>query len=270
MKIYRKILIISLSCICLIPFILVLMYSLMPDWQVGLNTIELSPEPITLAQYYKLLSSQSIYFMYYLNTIMMTVLIILGQVLFSTGAGYCLSKEKMKSKKIVLFIYGLTLLLPIQILLIPNLITFQWLRDVWGLDLFNTKWSLILPNVFSAVGVLIMKYYVDKVPDEIIEASRLDGANGWTVFLKMIIPNVKPGLILVSIYYFIESWGGVESVLLFIDDYKQYPVSVLLTVLQSSDNYYAASVLYVFPVIALIYWVHHKKVISWLKGESAC
>lgn len=269
MKNYRKILIFNLSFICLFPFLLVLIYSFMPEWQVALKTIELSPKPVTLAQYYRLLSSHSIYFKYYFNTVVITVLIIAGQVFISTGAGYCLSKEKMKSKKKVMIIYGLTLLLPIQILLIPNLITFQWFRDVLGINFFNTKWSLILPNMFSAVGVLIMKYYIDKIPDEIVEASRLDGANGWTIFIRMIIPNAKPGIILVSIYYFIESWGSIESVLLFIDDYTQYPVAVLLTVLQSADDYYAASVLYVFPVIAVIYWVHSKNVLNWLKGESS-
>ena len=125
---------------------------------------------------------------YYLNSIKVTFITIIGELCITTMAAYAFARLKFRGKKILFMVYLSTMMVPGQVLLLPKYIYFQ------SMHITNTHLALILPGLFSVFGVLLMRQVFMQIPFEYTEAAYLDGASHPAIFLKLILPLAKPGL----------------------------------------------------------------------------
>ena len=137
---------------------------------------------------------------YYLNSIKVTFLTIIGELCITTMAAYAFARLKFRGKKILFMVYLSTMMVPGQVLLLPKYIYFQ------SMHITNTHLALILPGLFSVFGVLLMRQVFMQIPFEYTEAAYLDGATRFQVFTKVTIPLSKPIIVYTTLSAFLGPW----------------------------------------------------------------
>jgi len=204
------------------------------------------PDKVTLAQYGELLVYSPNYLLLFWNSAGLVVPIILGQTAVAAMAAYAFAKLSFRGRDSLFLVYLLTMLMPFQVTLVPNYI----MADKLGL--LHTSGAVILPGIFAAFGVFMLRQFMLHIPYAYIEAAKMDGAGHLRIFLTVIVPMVKPGLAALVVLLFVDYWNMVEQPLIFIDDQFKQPLSVFLSRLSGEwDTVFAASMLYMAPMVLL-------------------
>ncbi len=149
---------------------------------------------------------------YLFNSIMVTTIVMILSICFTSLAGYVLSKHKFAGKK---FIFQLN---QIALMFIPIAVTIPRYLVVSKMGIIDSYWAHILPMLALPVGLFLLKQFIDQIPDDIIEASRMDGASTMKIYFKVVIPMIKPALATVAILSFQTVWNSVEASTLYIND----------------------------------------------------
>lgn len=149
---------------------------------------------------------------YLFNSIVVTSIVVLFTIIISTMAGFALSKKQFKLKKTLFEINTLALMFVPAAVTIPRYL----LMDEIGL--LNTFVAHIFPLLAMPVGLFLVKQFIDQIPDELIEAAKIDGANDFQIFSKIIVPLVKPAIATIAILSFQAVWNNAETSTLFVDD----------------------------------------------------
>ena len=118
--------------------------------------------------------------------------------------------------------------MPYQVTLVPNFLV----ADKFGL--LNTRWSIILPGIFSPFSVFLLTKIMRRIPSSYIEAAKLDGASEWQILFHICIPLCKSALFSVALLVFIDYWNMVEQPILFLEKETDYPLSVFLASLNQN------------------------------------
>ena len=147
----------------------------------------------------------------------------------SVFAGYAFSKGKFPGRKWLFFALIIGMIMPLQVTLVPN---YLMLGDMGLLDSY---YALLLPMVFVPLGTFIMTQSFKAVPNEIIEAARLDGSSSMGTLLKIMTPMSKSGLVCTAILSFLDGWNMVEQPIVFLRDMAQYPLSVAVALVPEGD-----------------------------------
>lgn len=142
---------------------------------------------------------------YIMNTIILTGGGTLGHILIASMAAYPLAKLNIPGKKLLFNIVVLTLMFNGTVTSIPNYMIISYL----GLN--NTYWAVILPAFASSLGLYLMKQFMEQIPDSLLESARLDGAGEFSIFLRIVMPNVKPAWLTLAIFQFQFMWGNTGS-----------------------------------------------------------
>jgi multiple sugar transport system permease protein len=121
------------------------------------------------------------------------------------------------------------------------------------LGLLDTRWAVILPGIFAPFSVFLLTKNMRRIPTSYIEAARLDGAGEWQIFTKVCLPMCKGVLYSVAILVFIDYWNMVEQPMIMFSDEEMYPLSVLLSNINSGEVgiAFAAAVIYMIPTLLL-------------------
>lgn len=160
---------------------------------------------------------------YFRNSFVIASISTLGQVLLATITGYGFARIKFTGNKICFSIMIITLLLPSQILRIPQYIMFNQIG--W----MDTYLPIILPGFFPLpFFIFLMVQFIRGIPKELDEAARIDGCGHFGIFFRILLPNLKPVLITGSIFSFYWSWNEFMTPLLYLQTPAKYPVSVAL------------------------------------------
>jgi ABC-type glycerol-3-phosphate transport system permease component len=167
---------------------------------------------------------------YLFNSIIITGLTILITILVTLATGYALSKKKFKAKKIIFQINQTALMFVATAVAIPRYLV------VTGLGLSNNFFAHIIPYLAMPVGLFLVKQFIDQVPDELLEAARLDGANDWHLITKIVGPLVKPALATVAILSFQFIWNTTESSNIYIIDETKKTFAFYMSTLTSSSS----------------------------------
>ncbi|HQN74582.1 MAG TPA: carbohydrate ABC transporter permease [Bacillota bacterium] len=149
---------------------------------------------------------------YIFNSVISSVLTIFLSLLIGSLAAFSFSFLKYKLKK------GLFALNQLAIMIVPVAIAVPRFIVMSELGLTNNILSHIIPLLAMPVGVFLMKQFMDQVPRELYEAAKIDGANNWHIYTKVVLPLVKPALMTVAILAFQASWNNVETSSLYVDD----------------------------------------------------
>ncbi|WP_042168133.1 carbohydrate ABC transporter permease [Paenibacillus gorillae] len=208
--------------------------------------LKLLPDKVTLKQYSELLVHSPQYLLLFWNSVGLVVPIIIGQTVVAALAAYAFAKLNFRGRDSLFMVYLLTMLMPFQVTLVPNYI----IADKLGL--LHSTGAVILPGVFAAFGVFMLRQFMLHIPYAYIEAAKMDGAGHLRIFLTLILPMVKSGLAALVILLFVDYWNMVEQPLIFINDPFKQPLSVFLSRLSGEwDKVFAASMLYMAPMVLL-------------------
>lgn len=139
---------------------------------------------------------------WYLNTIIMTLIIVTGSCMISSMAGYALSKLSFKGKKYVFFIVLATMMVPYHMILIPVYIMMSKLG--W----LNTFAALTIPYLYQCLYIFLMRQFFGTIPNELIEAARIDGLTKAGAFFRIMLPLSKPALATIIILSFTGTWNS--------------------------------------------------------------
>jgi len=174
------------------------------SFKVQLSAISVPPEWFPAAptlKNYKDLFVDKPTFRWLFNSIFTAGCISLGSIITSTMAGYAFGKKKFIGDKFLFWLIIGTMMLPHQVLLIPLFLM------VTKLSWINTYAGLIVPFLTYPLGVFLAKQYMQSIPNELLEAARIDGANETRTFTMVVVPMVKPAIGAIGIFSFVAAWN---------------------------------------------------------------
>lgn len=167
---------------------------------------------------------------YFFNSVVISIVMVILTVFLSTMTGYVLSKKQFRLKNTLLAINQLALMFVPTAVVVPKYIV------VKELGLTNNFFAHIFPYLAMPVGLFLIKQFIDGVPNEVLEAARLDGANDIQILVKIVMPLIKPAMATVAILTFQATWGNVESSNLYIQDETMKSFAFYLSTLTSQQN----------------------------------
>lgn len=138
---------------------------------------------------------------FFKNSIMITLLTVLGKLLFCSLAAYPLARMEFKGRNLVFGVILATMALPSEVNFLVNFLT------VNNLGLVNQYSGVVLPNVVTAISIFMLKQAFEEIPQDLIDAARVDGASEWTIFWKIMLPLITPWLATVGIITMVEAWN---------------------------------------------------------------
>lgn len=207
--------------------------------------IPLIPSQITFSQYKEALINQPAFLILLVNSLKITVPVVVGNVLVSVLTSYGFTIWNWKHKEKVFFIYIVVMLMPLQAVLVPNYIV----ADKLGLT--TSYLAIILPGIFSPFGTFLLRQTMKGIPKEYFEAAQVDGASSFYIFWHIVLPQMKSGIAALSMLVFIEYWNIVEQVIIFIKEYYREPLSVFLSLIPSENISLIFAISTVYMVLPL-------------------
>lgn len=184
---------------------------------------DLVPWPPSLANYRDILSSGP-FARYFLNSAIVAVVVVAGNLLFSAMVGYAFARRNFRMKGPLWWGLLATLMVPKQVTMIPVYVLAA------RMQLLDTYAALILPFIVDAFNVFLMRSYIEQLPDDLEEAARIDGASEWSVFFRVVLPLTRPALAVVGINTFLVNWNNFLYPLLLTqtDAMRTLPVGLAL------------------------------------------
>ena len=166
---------------------------------------------------------------YVLNTLFIAVPSVLGALLSNSLIGYGFSKVRWPGRDAVFGIVLATLILPSFVTFIPLYITFR------NIGWLNTYAPLIVPTFLgNAFFIFLLRQFLLQLPDELLDAARVDGANEWRIFLQIVLPLCRPVLAVVALFQFIGSWNDFFGPLIYLSDKSKLTIALGIANMQSS------------------------------------
>lgn len=231
----------------LVPFIWMLSSSVKSLGEVFVFPPTLFGEKIVWENYTKI-SSRFDYLAYFLNSVKVSAWVVVFQVFTSATAGYVFAKLNFKGRDRIFTLYLATMMIPFHVTVITNFLQ----MSIYGL--VNTLWSLMLPASVSAFGTFLMRQFFVTVPNELIEAAKIDGCNPFKTFLQICFPMAKPTIATLSIFCFMNVWNDYFTPLIYINDSRKYTLPLGLASMKGMYStdwpvLMASSVISVLPVL---------------------
>ena len=179
----------------------------------------------TIGNYERLFQKPAL--LWLLNTVLVCALAMGLTCITASMGGYALAKKRFTGRKLLFSIFVCAMALPKQVILIPLL------KEMAFLKLHNTLWAVIFPAVGWPFGVFLMKQFSEGIPNEMLEAARIDGAGEARTFIEIILPMIKPGIGALAIFTFITTWNDYFLQLIMLNDTKVLTISLGIAKLQS-------------------------------------
>lgn len=169
-----------------------------------------------------------------------------GTVFFGALAGYAFAKFNFKGREVLFFIVLLTMMLPIQIILVPLFIIMS------NLGWIDSYMALILPFIVTPFSVFLMRQQMLSFPTELIESARIDGSSEFNTFVKIVLPTMKSACAAVAIITFMQQWGNFIYHLVVINTDTMYTMPLMLSLLVQPGHVIEYGAVMVAAIIGLI------------------
>jgi putative aldouronate transport system permease protein len=210
---------ILVAAITLYPLIYTVVISLSTAYLPNTH-LYLWPETATLTPYAAVLRNQ-LFLRSFANSILYTGAMTVISVTVTMATAYPLSLPNFPLRNFFMFFLMFTLLFNGG--LVPYFLVVQ------GLGMVNTPWAMVIPGSISAFNVILARTYLqESIPNEVREAARVDGANDWTILLKVVFPLSKPIVAVIGLFTAVMSWNSYFPALLFLNDQSLFPVAMIL------------------------------------------
>jgi multiple sugar transport system permease protein len=251
------------------PFLWMILGSLKPPAEFLVSTPTFLPKDPTMDNYGRLFG-QLDFPRFFFNSSVVAVIVTLGNVIFCPMLGYALAKLRWRGKRLIMGLVLATLMVPAGITLIPNFVLMR------NLGLVNTYPGLILPFLVGPFGVFLTRQFMYGIPDELLEAARIDGANEWRIFWQVVMPITVPVLATLGILTFLGSWNSFLYPLVMAQEPQMYTLPVALATFATGQYQadhgmlMAGSVVLVVPVLIIFIvfqrWITEGIATTGLKG----
>lgn len=235
----------------LLPFLWMIATSFMTNEEIFSYPIKFLPSSVDFFNYVNVFKSMPLA-IYFLNSLIVSVVTTLGQVLIASMAGYAFARFDFKWKEVLFVIILITMMVPPQVNIIP---LFYVMRE---LNLVDTYAALILPGFFGGFGVFLMRQWFVKFPKSVEESAKIDGLNNLEIFFKIALPLAVPAVMTLVIFTFVSSWNSFIWPLIITNSDEMKTLPVALASFKGSyreiivwGELMACSVISVIPVIVV-------------------
>lgn len=246
-----------LTFVCCYPILFLLTGSVMGQGELvrNLGTIfsgtegyaswPLLPFEPTLRSYAELILDTPDFFVMFWNSMKITGGILLGQVLFGVPAAWGFARYRFPFSRGLFFLYIVVMMMPFQVMMLSDYLVID------RMHLMDTLGAVILPGIFSTLPVFIICQFFREIPEELLEAARIDGAGEGMIFLKIGLPLGKAGIISALVLQFLECWNMLEQPMVFLKTQSLWPLSLFQPRItaETAGAAFAASVFALLPAI---------------------
>lgn len=239
----------AVAIISLAPLAWMVSVSFMPAGEASRFPPPMLPSAATLANYHALFERTGMA-RNFINSLIVSIAIMLGALLFNTMAGYAFAKLRFAGRDRIFQVLLAALVIPAQVAMLPLFLLMKQLH------LINSFGGVIVPALATVFGIFLVRQYARSIPDELLEAARIDGAGEMRIFFQIVLPMLKPVLVTLSIFTFMAAWNDFMWPLIVLTDQDRYTLPVALASLSREhvmdvEMMMAGAVVTVVPVLVL-------------------
>jgi multiple sugar transport system permease protein len=240
-------LLLGAALVTLFPLLWMLSVSLMAPGEASTSPPPLLPAHASLGNYRELFASRGIG-RHFANSVFLATAATLGSLVFNVAAGYAFAKLRFPGRdRIFRFLLG-ALVIPGQVAMVP---LFLLLKQ---LGLVNSYGGVLVPALASIFGIFLVRQYALSIPDDLLEAARIDGASEFRIFRSIVLPALKPIIVTLAVFTLLGTWNDFMWPLIVLADQDLYTLPVALAALsrehvQDDELMMAGSVITILPVL---------------------
>jgi multiple sugar transport system permease protein len=201
---------------------IVFMLSTSFKWSYEIYNLKIIPDDPTIDNYVYVLADGRFY-KWFVNSLIVATITTVSAVIFDSLVGYTLCKFRFRGRMIVFVAILSTLMIPTEMLVIP------WYLMAKDFGWLNTYWGIMFPGVMTAFGTFLMKQFFESVPDDFLEAARIDGLNEFQIWWSVAMPLVTPAISALAIFIFLGNWTAFIWPLIVTNNPDLYTLPVGLT-----------------------------------------
>jgi multiple sugar transport system permease protein len=245
----------------IIPFLWMVSTSLKTLTDAMKTPPDIVPNPPQWVNYRDVIDSDKTRFLLWTrNTLIIAVLVVSGTTLSSAVVAYGFAKIRFKGRGILFVIMLSSMMIPFPVTMVSLFSLFKFLGDTTGIQFLGTFKPLWVPAWFgSAFNIFLLRQFFLTIPDDVIEAARIDGCSEWGIFWRIMLPLARPALTVVALFAFMGVWNDFLGPLIYLQRPEQFTLALGLQNFQSQHGgtpwhqLMAASVLVILPVIVLFF-----------------
>jgi multiple sugar transport system permease protein len=211
---------------------------------------------------YKEIFSQTQYVRWYENSFIVGIIVTVSELFFASLVGYTLAKHQFKGNRVVFILILSTMMVPTELLVIP------WYSMSSQFGWTDTYWGIMFPGMIEAFGVFLMRQFMLGIPDDSLSAARIDGMSEFGIFLKIVLPQVKPALGALGILSFLGNWNAYLWPVIAVSTEEMRTLPVGMSLFSTADAggvqwnlIMAMSTLAVIPIV-IIYFIFQKRIVE--------
>lgn len=238
-----------LAMLSLAPLLWMVSVSFMPRGEASHFPPPFLPSSATLENYRDLFARTGMA-RNFANSLLVSMAITLLSLLVNTMAGYAFAKLRFRGRERVFQLLLAALVVPAQVAMLPLFLLMK------QLGLVNSYWGVIIPGMAGVFGIFLVRQYARGIPDDLIEAARIDGAGELRIFWQVVLPMLKPVLATLAVFTFMAAWNDFMWPLIVLTDQERYTLPVALAALSREhimdvELMMAGAVVTVLPVLVL-------------------
>ena len=195
--------------VALVPFVWMISSSLKSSTDVFTIPMHWIPETFRWENYVEIWQKVPL-LTYFKNTAIVAVVVTFMQILTSSFAAYAFAKMQFKGRDLLFMCYIGTIAVPWQVYMVPQFIMMR------NIGLYDTLWSLVVLQSFSAFGVFLMRQFYLGIPNELSEAARIDGLSEYGIWARIVLPLAKPAIATLCIFTFVNTWNDYMGPLIYL------------------------------------------------------
>lgn len=222
LRIFAMVVLIIASIVIVIPYVWMLSSSFKSAKEIMTNPRGFLPVKPTLSGYEKVLT-KSPFFSWLKNSLIVTGTNTLAIIFTSSILGYVFARLEFKGKKFLFSVLMYTMMVPAQVTMITSFII------VDRIGLYDNLLALIVTALVNAFGVYLCKQYIEEIPASLIEAARIDGANEFSIYWRIVIPQIRPALGSLAIFTFLQYWNDYLNPLLYLSSTNRMTLPLALS-----------------------------------------
>ena len=255
----------ALAFVSLFPLAWMLSVSFMPAGAASTLPPPLLPAAPTLENYRELFARMGMG-RYFFNSFLVATAVTVGSVAFNVMAGYAFAKLEFAGRERIFRGLIGALVIPAQVAMMPLFL------ELKALGLVNSYGGVIVPALATIFGIFLVRQYARSIPDELLEAARIDGASELAIFLRVVVPLLRPIIVTLAVFSFLATWNDFMWPLIVLTDSEHYTLPVALASLsrehvQDNELMMAGSVVTVVPVLVLFLALQRYYIAGLLAGS---
>lgn len=239
------------------------------------NSFDLPPDFLPTAfhwqNYLEVINSPDIEFLrFFWNSVKIAALVTGAQLITCSMAGFAFGRLRFRGRDFLFGLFLASLMVPATVTLIPSFILIR------ELNLMDTHWALILPGITSAFGVFLLRQHFMSLPQELIDAAKMDGAGYFRIYWQILLPLTGPALSALGIFTFLGAWNNFVGPLLFLRSWENYTFPIAIATLRgymgsgNQSEVLAGIMISIFPILVVFLiaqrWIVQGAAITGMKG----